>query len=271
MRDQSALSHTATLIRALLRKKEGLVTVGICGSQGSGKSTLAEALVAALQREGIATATLSLDDLYLTRTERSRLADHVHPLFATRGVPGTHDTALGGKVMADLAAGEAVALPRFDKATDDRAPEALWPVSDRATRVLIFEGWCVGARPQRDTELQEPINALEREEDRAGVWRRHANAMLATDYQSLFDPLDCLVLLAAPSFDVVHAWRTEQEEKLRRSGPSCAAGLLDDAAMARFIQHYERLTRHILSEMPGRADLTINLDAQRQVRSVTLR
>jgi D-glycerate 3-kinase len=35
--------------------------------------------------------------------------------------------------------------------------------------------------------------------------------------------------------------------------------------VARFVAHYERLTRHILKEMPGRADLVIRLDATRRV------
>jgi len=28
----------------------------------------------------------------------------------------------------------------------------------------------------------------------------------------------------------------------------------------RFVMHYERLTRHILAEMPGRADIVLDLD-----------
>jgi D-glycerate 3-kinase len=40
---------------------------------------------------------------------------------------------------------------------------------------------------------------------------------------------------------------------------------MDAAAVAAFIQHYERLTRHILTEMPGRADLTLYLDPDRRV------
>jgi len=35
--------------------------------------------------------------------------------------------------------------------------------------------------------------------------------------------------------------------------------------VARFIQHYERLTRWMLAELPGRADLTLRLDHERRV------
>jgi len=35
------------------------------------------------------------------------------------------------------------------------------------------------------------------------------------------------------------------------------------ADISRFISHYERLTRHILAEMPERADIVMFLDANR--------
>jgi D-glycerate 3-kinase len=38
-----------------------------------------------------------------------------------------------------------------------------------------------------------------------------------------------------------------------------------DAAIDRFVQHYERLTRHILAEMPARAGLVLRLDESRHV------
>ncbi|XAO70592.1 MAG: hypothetical protein AAYR33_05715 [Acetobacteraceae bacterium] len=34
------------------------------------------------------------------------------------------------------------------------------------------------------------------------------------------------------------------------------------------MQHYERLTRHIIDEMPQRADLVIHLDTARRVTSI---
>ncbi len=40
-----------------------------------------------------------------------------------------------------------------------------------------------------------------------------------------------------------------------------ASRVMDEAAIARFIAHYERVTRHILAEMPARADHLISLDA----------
>ncbi|MEK7342732.1 MAG: kinase [Pseudomonadota bacterium] len=258
------LEPVAALADRLLAARDGLVVLGIAGAQGSGKSTLAGGLKARMEARGVACALLSIDDLYRTKAERERLAAQVHPLLRTRGVPGTHDVAVGLSVIAALERGEAAALPRFDKGRDDRAPEAEWPIAAAGTRLLILEGWCVGAAPQPDAALVAPVNRLEAEEDAEGRWRAYVNAALAGEYQALFGRLDALALLAAPGFEMVAQWRGEQEAALRaRVGD--ADGVMDVGQLARFIQHYERLTRHMLEQMPGRATLTIFLRADRSV------
>jgi D-glycerate 3-kinase len=242
-------------------------TVGICGTQASGKSTLTAVIARLLEGRGLSVAVLSLDDLYLTRAERRRLAAEVHPLFATRGVPGTHDVALGERVLDALKGAGEVALPSFDKAADDRRPSADWPGVRAPVDVILFEGWCVGARSQPPAALVQPLNALERDEDAHGVWRAYANTALAGDYQTLFARLDLFVLLQAPSFEVVLDWRREQERKLRERLARDGAGssnAMSDEAVARFIAHYERITRWILEEAPGRADVVVRLDAERR-------
>lgn len=253
-------------IRAALPLARAPLVVGICGAQGSGKSTLVAALALALEAEGIAAATLSLDDLYLTRAERQKLAGTVHPLFATRGVPGTHDVALGIDTINALEHGEAARLPRFDKGNDDREPVDAWPSAPANTQVLLLEGWCLGARPQDVGALAKPVNALEAGEDPDGGWRGHANKALAGPYQDLFARIDTLVLLAAPDWEVVAKWREQQEAELRATG---AARAMDAPQVRRFIQHYERLTRWILAEMPGRADLMVRLGEGREVLEIS--
>ena len=236
---------------------------GLCGSQGSGKSTLARALTHRFPR----TVVLSLDDFYLARAERMRLARDIHPLLAVRGVPGTHDIGLACSVFAALDRGAAVPLPRFDKATDDRVDPALWQFAPEKVDLVIFEGWCVGARPQPEAALEAPVNLLEKEEDPAGVWRRYVNAQLAGPYQRLFSRIDRLALLRAPDWQQVYAWRLQQEQELRRSGAT-GEGLMDEEEVRTFISYYERLTRYILDEMPARADLVLQLDADRDCISV---
>ncbi len=259
-----SLDAVDAAVRRWLRGRSGPLILGLCGAQGSGKSTLADALRARLAADGIRTAILSLDDLYLPGAARTRLAQAIHPLLRTRGVPLTHDVTRGIALIDAVRDVHPVRLPRFDKARDE--PEAAWQSVPPDLDVLIFEGWCVGARPQADTAIATPINTLEREEDGDGTWRRAVNAALAADYAALFDRIDRLVLLAAPGFDVVVGWRLEQERALGRR--LCAegrstAGLMDEPQIARFIQFYERLTRWILEEMPSRADLTLRLDIDR--------
>ncbi|WP_174292452.1 kinase [Sphingomonas bacterium] len=256
--DVVAILETAVLDRLRQAPARPLV-LGLCGAQGSGKSTASAVLAERLTARSLTAVTLSLDDLYLTREERMQLADSVHPLLATRGVPGTHDVALGHAVLDALSDGGPTALPRFDKARDTRVERSSWERVEGRVDVVIFEGWCIGAMPETVTELATPVNALERGADADGRWRRWVNARLASDYQRLFRRIDLLALLAAPSFAVVAGWRTQQEHDLRaRTGDG-----MDDATVATFVQHYQRLTEHILREMPGRADLLVQLDTAR--------
>ena len=259
----------ASLIAARAAQSRGkCLTVGLCGTQASGKSTMVAVLKQLLARDGLAAAILSIDDLYLPRDARNALAKQVHPLLQTRGVPGTHDVPLGTRVFAALRKPGVVALPSFEKASDDRRPPEQWPRVEGPMQVILFEGWCVGARAQSTEALEAPINALERDEDADGSWRRHANAALAGEYRRFFAEIDLQILLQAPSFEVVHRWRVEQEEKLRQriaKEGGDASRLMSDAQVARFISHYERLTRHIIEEMPARADVVIRLDADREM------
>jgi D-glycerate 3-kinase len=243
------------------------LVVGFTGAQGSGKSAGAGGLALLLRRRSLTVAVLSIDDLYLTKAERQRLAARVHPLLATRGVPGTHDVAIGIEVIDALGRPGKVAVPRFDKGADDRRDPADWDEVEGPVDVVLFEGWCVGARPQAAAALTEPVNELERTRDSDGVWRRYANAALAGPYQDLFGRIGFQALLRAPGFEVVLGWRLEQEHKLRQLHPG--QGQNDDQIRT-FIQYYERLTRWIDAEMPARADALVQLGPEREVINLTL-
>ena len=258
----------ALTIAVVLRRRAALdrpILVGLCGAQGSGKSTTAARLASQLDARDVANVVLSLDDFYLTRAERGALGRDVHPLLQTRGVPGTHDVGLACRTIDALLRGERdVAVPRFDKSIDDRAPPDAWTRVAAPVPVVILEGWCVGARPIGTEALAHPINELERDEDADGRWRRHVDTVLGGDYAALFGRLDVQVLLRAPDFAHVHAWRLEQEDKLAQNSDHVLA-VMDGPAITRFIAHYERLTRWIMVDMP--ADLVIEIDDQRKPRS----
>jgi D-glycerate 3-kinase len=245
------------------------IVVGVNGAQGTGKSTLLALLTRLLAQQGTLRGTgLSLDDLYLTAGERAALAGRVHPLLATRGVPGTHDLELAHGVLDALTRAEGpVSIPAFDKAHDDRAPRERWPTVQAPFDVVVLEGWCVGARPQPSDALREPVNALEREQDADGRWRQFVNAQLEGPYAALFARLDALVMLTVPDMDCVRRWRIEQEHalarRLEREGRTGAP--MDDAAVERFVQFFERLTCAILEEMPARADVVFDLDRSHRI------
>lgn len=249
-----------------LHRDEPLL-VGINGAQGTGKSTMSASLARLLEDLfGLSTQVLSIDDLYLTRAERMSLAESVHPLLAMRGVPGTHDIGLGIGVIEALKGAGAqseTAVPRFDKGVDDRLPRQAWPLHRGRADIILLEGWCVGTPPQAETELNEPVNALEADEDGDGSWRTYINRALAGDYRRLFAMIDYLILLKAPDFSAVYHWRGKQEGMLARERPD--ASVMDVAQLARFISHYERLTRHSLSVLPALADAVFEFDENHAV------
>lgn len=233
--------------------------IGLCGAQGSGKTTVARYAARLLEQRGMRAVALSLDDFYLGHEARQRLAREVHPLLAVRGPPGTHDVAMAGAAIDQLRSRGNTTLPAFDKATDNRTPRGTWRTVASPVDVILLEGWCVGAISQGEAALATPVNALERDEDPKGVWRHYVNDQLDGPYKTLFARLHDLVLLEAPSFEVVATWRGEQEAKLRASG---GGGMAPDE-ITRFVSYYERLTRWILAEMPGRADWVVTLDTHR--------
>nr|WP_284048058.1 hypothetical protein [Marinobacter sp. ATCH36] len=263
-------------IHSLRQARSEPIIIGIHGAQGTGKSTLTLFLRELLSTHyRIPTANFSLDDLYLTRAEREQLAREVHPLFITRGVPGTHDIALGQQVIEQLkAAGpeSEIPIPAFDKSRDDRCLQEQWPVFRGRAQVILVEGWCIGAVPAAsEEELMTPVNELEQAEDPEGLWRRYVNQCLKGEYCGFFDQLDSLIMLRAPSMECVLQWRTLQEHKLRersvsapeqgnKSGESAQPSrIMSDEEVVRFIMHYERITRASLAEMPARADCLINV------------
>jgi D-glycerate 3-kinase len=254
---KSLLTETVATARA--RAGSCIPIVGVAGSQGSGKTTLVKALAAS----DPTIAAFSLDDVYLPRAYRQLIAKEVHPLFATRGPPGTHNLMQLDETLDELLeAGPASAtqLPAFDKVADNPLPESQRPVFTGKPSLILLDGWCIGATPQSDEELAAPVNALERDEDANGVWRREINANLTGGYQATFKRLDAILYLRPPSFEIVQDWRCQQEEEL------LGRPLTDDdrARIARFIRHYERITRHMITG-GVRADVTVQLDEGRVV------
>lgn len=234
---------------------------GITGLQGTGKSTLSAQVAALAEARGLRAVVLSIDDLYLDQPERQRLGREVHPLLATRGAPGSHDLALGRATFDALRAGRA-RLPAFDKISDRRLPESDWARIDGVPDLVLFEGWFHKVPPQAEAALVAPINAMERDDDPDGTWRRWCNAALA-GYAPLWAELGALLFLQGPGFEQVPEWRGQQERTLAAANPGRRT--MTQAEVERFVLFFERVSRQALATLPGIADWTVPVDAQRRV------
>ena len=258
--DPNYLGVLHQVAQAIVEKR--VKTVGIAGAQGSGKSTFASLLAVLLAESYDCRAVvLSLDDFYLSRKDRQTLAESTHPLLLTRGVPGTHDMALMNQTIQALLVGQVVRHPVFDKSEDDRSPE---PKEAGPADVVLLEGWCWGAAPVPESELEAPLNALEAEEDADLSWRRYVNRRLGEDdYRRAFNN-DLQVFLSVPDMAAVHRWRLQQE-----SEATTGKHTMDAEQIRRFIMFYERITLRLLSD-PGRADISIFLNELHRISRVEL-
>ena len=258
-----AARHAAALVAGVLDDAiaHDCRVLAISGVQGSGKTTLAAQLVVQARGHGMRVVALSIDDFYLGQRARRQLGRDIHPLLATRGPPGTHDVALACEVLDRLRDGQPTRLPRFDKLADRRLPPSRW-TSARDTDLVVLEGWFLKTPMQAAAQLLAPINALERDEDRDGAWRRYCNDALGRAYPPLWSRLQRLLLLQAPGFDVVTGWRWQQEQALQAVNPRRLA--MTRPQVERFVQLFERISRHALRTLPAIADRVVEVDAQRR-------
>ncbi len=265
-----ATAHYQPLARWLIETSRSRpAIIGICGAQGTGKSTLAAFLAEELNDQAEwSVAVLSMDDFYLARAERLKLSRTVHPLLATRGPPGTHDCEMMASCLQRLGRlgdGESIRLPRFDKARDDRAPATTWPRAEGPLDAVILEGWCLGVPAQENAALATPINDLEARHDGDARWRTHVNNRLRNDYPNVFSQLDRLIFLKAPDMEAVLRWRSKQERKLITRTSARESGIMSEPQLQEFVQHFERLSRVAMAELPAKADVTLMLDSSHQV------
>ncbi|MDG0969038.1 MAG: hypothetical protein P8O06_04290 [Porticoccaceae bacterium] len=263
--------HIIAEIHRIYEQNQSTQIIGINGSQGSGKSTLADYLCTRIADElGVKTLALSMDDFYYTKHERQKLSDTVHPLLATRGVPGTHDIDLAINTINAVCSGLPTRITRFDKSTDERVALSDSEIIKGPVALIVIEGWCFGAKPLPKQELTKPINALESISDPEGIWRHYVNNKLGKDYQKLFAMAHRLIMLAAPSFDQVFQWRLEQEQKLSKKlnleqHDLTVSSIMSKQEIGDFIAYFQRITEYCLEEMPGRADHLFRLGVNRTI------
>ena len=246
---------------SIYKKDKKIKIIGLSGGQGAGKSTITAILKFILKKKyGLDICIFSIDDFYKTKIERIKMSKKIHPLFLTRGVPGTHDLVLINKTIKKLKEKKfrTVVIPKFDKSIDDRSKKVKWQKIKKPPHLIIFEGWCIGARQQRNSVLKKSLNLIEKKYDVDLNWRKTVNNHLKNQYKKLFNKLDKLVYLKAPSFDCVFKWRLLQEQKMKLTSKN--KKIMSKSQIKRFIMFYERITRHMMKDSSKISDLTIFLD-----------
>jgi len=253
-------------------KKKKPYIVGLSGGQGSGKTTISSIISIILRKYfELNVFVISIDDFYKTRKERYLLSKKVHPLLITRGVPGTHDA----NIMLDFFKRtkrkkfKSLKLPKFNKAIDDRYNKNLWYSIKKRPDIIIFEGWCVGAKAEKTNTLKKSINSIEKFKDKELTWRRYVNRQLQSKYKKLYDQLNCLLYINSNNFGLLTKWRIKQEEKLRlKNKRSNSHKIMSNKEVISFMQTYQRVTKNMLKTLPKYASIILNLNTNHQIKSV---
>ena len=250
--------------------KKKTVVVSLSGGQGAGKSTLAKIFQIILSTiYKLKVVNISIDDFYKTSNERKEMSKFTHPLFMTRGVPGTHDSKMLYKVIKRLKDKKfkKLTIPKFDKSKDDRFKQNFWQKITKKPDIVIFEGWCVGAKPQNKKDLIKSINLLEKREDIKLTWRKKVNNELMINYKKIFKLIDYKIYIKVPSFKHVFRWRLLQEKKL--SLKSKNKNVMKTNEVKRFIMFYERITKDMMKNLKDN-NIIIYLSNNHKIKSINI-
>ncbi len=255
------------------KKKGKTLFLGFSGGQGSGKTTVAKILKIILKKFFKREIYVSsIDDFYKTLKDRNEMSHTIHPLFKTRGVPGTHDISLVKKFFDFIKKKnfKKFKLPKFDKSVDDRLKKKYWSNIKKRPEIVILEGWCVGAKPQSNSIINKSINVLEKYEDKHLIWRKYANEKLKKEYKKLFAMIDHFIFMKIPNFNVVYEWRLLQESKLRKKSHS-SKKIMSYNEIKRFIMFYERITLQMIKDLSKSASVVIFLKTNHKIKKILFR
>ncbi len=245
--------------------------VGLAGGQGTGKTTISSLIKIILTKYfKLNVFRISIDDFYKTRKERINLSKRIHPMLLTRGVPGTHDInmMLNFFRKAKSKKFKRLKLPTFNKAIDDRSNKKRWYNLKKKPDVIIFEGWCVGAKSEKNITLKKTINSLEKEKDQKQIWRKYVNHQLKSNYKKLYSQLNCLIYLKAKNFSLLQKWRLKQERKLWiKNKVKSNLKIMSKGDVLNFMQTYQRITQNMFRNMPKYATIIFNLNANHQIKT----
>ena len=252
------------------KKKGKTLFLGFSGGQGSGKTTVTGILKIILKKFFKRRIHVSsIDDFYKTLKDRNKMSYKIHPLFKTRGVPGTHDINLLKKYLKAVKKKKfkKIRLPKFEKLEDDRLKKKYWFSIKKKPEIVILEGWCVGAKHQPNFLIKKPVNTLEKYEDKNLKWRKYSNEKLKKEYKKLFAMIDHFIFMKIPNFKMVFKWRLLQENKLKKKSHSNKKNMSYNE-IKRFIMFYERITLQMLKDLSKSASVIMLLKKNHEIGKV---
>ncbi len=244
------------------------IVQAVLGGQGTGKTTLGKVLAQVLGQLGYRLLSLSLDDLYKTYAERQHLQTQ-DPRLIWRGPPGTHDIALGLRVLDELRqAGpdREITIPRFDKSRHQGAGDRTEPEIVHGVDIILFEGWFVGCRPIPPERFEQAPAPILTAADRA--FARDMNARLA-EYLPLWERCDRWLVLYPTDYRLSQIWRWQAEQQMQAAGnPGMSAAEIDA-----FVEYFWKalhpdLFIQPLVTQPGFVDLVVEIDADHLPRRI---
>ena len=161
---------------------------------------------------------------------------------------------------------KSLSLPKFDKSIDDRVSKNKWYKVKSKPDIVIFEGWCVGAKSQSAKQLIKPINSLERLNDKSMKWRKYVNLNLKNKYKKFHSMMDCLLYLKAENFTLLRKWRLVQEKKLKIKNKNRKnSKVMNKQEVLNFMMTYQRITEHMFKTATKYSSIVMSLNGNHQI------
>ncbi|XP_047316945.1 D-glycerate 3-kinase, chloroplastic [Impatiens glandulifera] len=242
------------------------LVVGFSAPQGCGKTTLVFALDYLFRMTGRKSATISIDDFYLTAEEQAKLRESNpgNALLEFRGNAGSHDLPFSVETLTAMMKltkeGTKMKLPRYNKSAydgrGDRADPSTWPEVEGPLTVILFEGWMLGFKPI-------PAEVVKAVDPQLEIVNKNLEA-----YYNAWDKFIkawIVIKIQDPSF--VYQWRLQAEIAMREDGKD---GMTDEEILdfvSRYMPSYKAYLPTLYSEGPSGSDpehlLVIDIDEGR--------
>ncbi|CAH8258794.1 unnamed protein product [Arabidopsis lyrata] len=242
------------------------LVIGFSAPQGCGKTTLVFALDYLFKTTKMKSATISIDDFYLTAQGQAELREKNpgNALLEYRGNSGSHDLQLSVETLEALTKltkeGIKMKVPRYDKSAysgrGDRADSSTWPEVEGPLTVILFEGWMLGFKPL-------PTDVVKAVDPQLEI----VNKNLEAYYDAWDKYIDAWVVIKIQDPSYVYRWRLQAEIAMRQAGK---AGMSDEEVndfVSRYLPAYKAYLPTLYAEGPSGSDpdrvLAIDIDEER--------